>query len=75
MTTTTIKVPSDLRDRLRSHADRGSRTLAQHIDLLLDLEDRDERFAAMQDAMARMTPAQQVAYERERDEWIDAPLG
>lgn len=72
--TTTIKVPTELRDRLRRHADRGSRTLAQHIDLLLDLEDREERFASMRSAMARMTPAQRASYQQERDEWIDAPL-
>lgn len=75
MTATTIKVPVATRDRLKERAARRGETLAVQLDHLLDLAEREDRFAALRSAMAAMTPAARDAYERERDEWLDADLG
>lgn len=74
MTTTTIKVSAATRDRLKAHAAQRGETLGVHLDRLLDLADREERFEALRAAMAATSPADQASYQRERDEWLDADL-
>lgn len=74
MTATNIKVPVATRDRLKERAALRGETLAAHLDRLLDLAEREDRFTALRDAMAAMTPEARASYERERDEWLDADL-
>lgn len=74
MTTTTIKVSAATRDRLKAHAAQRGETLGVHLDRLLDLAEREERFEALRAAMTAMSPADLASYQRERDEWLDADL-
>jgi len=62
---TTIKVPTELRDRLARHAAREGHTAASLIATLLDDLDRHRRFAAVRDAYAQADGA----YRSEVDEW------
>lgn len=71
---TTIKVPIATRDRLKTHAARAGETLSEHIEHLLDAQDRRERFEAIRRAQQEMTPEQRASYEAERDAWLNAPL-
>lgn len=74
MTATTIKVSASTRDRLKAHAAAYGEPLGVHLERLLDLADREARFDAMHTAMAAAPIEVRVAYERERDEWLDARL-
>lgn len=67
MTITTIKVSSDLRDRLKAQAAARHRTLGEHLEALAREETRRERFAAVRDAM-RATPPDEE-YLRDSREW------
>jgi predicted transcriptional regulator len=62
---TTIKVPTELRDRLAREAARQGRTAAGLIAALLDDEDRRRRFVAVRDAYAHAD----AGYRDEVDEW------
>lgn len=64
MTSTTIKVTSEVRDRLKVQAARERRTLGEHLAHLADLADREQRFAALRDAVAA-TPADAMASHAE----------
>lgn len=75
MTFTTIKVSAATRDRLKAHAAQRGETLGVHLERLLDLAEREERFEALRAAMATTTAADQASYRHERDEWLDADLG
>lgn len=74
MTSTTIKVSTATRDRLKAHAAQRGETLGEHLEHLLDLADREDRFEALRAAMATTAPADLASYVRERDEWLDADL-
>lgn len=74
MTLTTIKLAAATRDRLKAHAARHGESLGAQIERLLDLADREERFAALRAAIAATPPDALADYERERDEWLDAGL-
>jgi hypothetical protein len=74
MTATTIKVPAATRDRLKAHAAQYGEPLAAHLERLLDLAEREERFAQLRDAITETTSEDLAAYERERDAWLDADL-
>ena len=52
MVSTTVKVPSDLRDRLNSEARSTGSTVAQVIEALFADRDRLERFRAIRAARA-----------------------
>jgi len=71
--TTTIKITSETRDRLRDWADRsGSKTLDQALNACLDAAESHEQMQAVRVAMARMRrddPDAWAAYTRERDLW------
>lgn len=71
---TTIKVPVPTRDRLRGRAQEHGETLAEHIDKLLDLGERELRFAELQRAIESMTDEERAAGEAELDEWLSADL-
>ncbi|WP_309708767.1 hypothetical protein [Pseudolysinimonas sp.] len=66
---TTIKVPEDLRDRLNARARASDLTVAQVIEKLIAADERAERFRAIKEARARMTPAQWAEYEEETQIW------
>lgn len=65
MAATTIKVPTDLRDRLNERARAGGVTAAQVIEQALALVEREELFASMRAARARMSPSQRADYDAE----------
>lgn len=67
MTLTTIKVPSDLRDRLKVEAARHGRTLSGELEALLDDAARRHRFAQLADDMKASPP--DAAYADEMREW------
>ncbi len=67
MTATTIKVSSDLRDRLKARAEAHGRTIGEHLEVLLAEEARAERFTELRRAMARTPP--DAAYARELADW------
>lgn len=67
--TTTIKVSTEVRDRLKAQATAAQRTLGEHLAHLADLGDRQNRFAALRAAIDA-TPQQTMAsYHAEVREW------
>jgi hypothetical protein len=62
--TTTIKVSSEVRDRLKGQAAAAHRTLGEHLAHLAELGDRAERFEALRSAI-RATPADELAGYRD----------
>ncbi|MCU9996618.1 DNA mismatch repair protein MutS [Mobiluncus mulieris] len=71
---TAIKVPVELRDRLKRSAAEHGQTMAELIDTLLRESARYARMESLRQAIAQ-TPASVMAqYTRERDEWLDAHL-
>ena len=74
MTATTIKVSMATRDRLKAHAAQYGEPLGAHLERLLDLAEREERFERLRDAIADTSAQGVAAYERERDAWLDADL-
>ncbi|MDI2131490.1 hypothetical protein [Yinghuangia seranimata] len=80
--TTTIKVSSATRDRLRRWADRhDAKTLDDALLACLDAAEAQEQMQAVDAAMARMRredPDAWAEYVRERDVWdavVDGPAG
>ncbi|WP_051298041.1 hypothetical protein [Brevibacterium album] len=74
MTATTIKVPRELRDRLKEQAAAESRTLGQHLAHLAGLADRERRFAELERATAA-TSAEDMASYRAETAWWDRAAG
>lgn len=67
--TTTIKVSTDVRDRLKAQAADAHRTLGEHLAHLADLGERQLRFDALRQAIAA-TPAEEMAsYRAEVAAW------
>jgi predicted transcriptional regulator len=75
MTSTTIKVPSDLRDRLNAEARKEGRTVAEVIEKLLLERGRAERFRAIREFRLTQTPEQMADYMAEFEEFasMDPP--
>ncbi|MBS1861552.1 MAG: toxin-antitoxin system protein [Actinobacteria bacterium] len=61
---TTIKVSSEVRDRLKGQAALAHRTLGQHLEYLANLGEREVRMAAL-GAAIRATPPEDLASWRE----------
>lgn len=75
MTTTTIKVDSATRDRLKRQAAAADLTLGQHLARLADSADREVRLRALRAAVAA-TPADVMAdWAAESDGWESTELG
>lgn len=72
MVATTIKVPSDLRDRLNSEAKDAGTSVAGVIERLLETRDRSELFRRMREDRARLTPSERAEIEAEYRLWDDA---
>lgn len=84
MTMTTIKIDSDLRDRLNGAAREQGVTAGSFVELLFDRWLREQRFAAMREAMARTPDDLAESYRRGTEAWDavapdglagDAPYG
>ncbi len=74
MTSTTIKLDPATRDRLRAQARSAHRTLGEHLEHLIEAEDRRLRMDDLAAAIAA-TPADVVAdYSTETWEWERAEL-
>lgn len=69
MTTTTIKVTRDVRDRLKAQASAAHRTLGEHLAHLAELGDREGRFAALRDAIAATPAEARESYDAEVAAW------
>lgn len=69
MTATTIKVPSELRDRLNEEARRTNTTVAGVIEALVVHREKAERLRAMREAMSAASAADRAAYLDEVREW------
>lgn len=67
MTATTIKVSTELRDRLKAQAAEHRRTLGEHLEVLLEEEARRERFQQLRAAMAGSPP--DIHYINEARDW------
>jgi hypothetical protein len=67
--TTTIKVSTDVRDRLKAQASEAHRTLGEHLAHLADLGDRHRRFDALRDAMASTPDKAMASYRDELAAW------
>lgn len=67
MTMTTIKVPSEVRDVLKSQAREHGRTLGDHLTFLAAEEARRQRFVELRRAMAESPPDE--AYRRDALGW------
>ena len=72
MPATTIKVSSELRDRLNAEARRANTTVAGVIEGLVAERERAERFRAMREAMSSASAAELDDYQRDVDEWDTA---
>lgn len=62
---TTIKVDAVVRDRLNAEARRRGLTAGSFVEELLESWARDQRFAAMREAMASTAPADEASYAEE----------
>ena len=62
---TTIKLDSDLRDRLNAEARSRGVTAGSFVEELLETWLREQRFEAMRAAMARTSPADMASYLEE----------
>ena len=67
--TTTIKVSTDVRDRLKAQAAVAHRTLGQHLAHLADLGDRQHRFDALRMAIAATPAEDMTSYRAEVAAW------
>lgn len=70
MTVTTIKVSSELRDRLKEQAAAERRTLGEQLEYLVSREEKDRDFEALRRAIAE-TSAEDMASYREETAWWD----
>ena len=74
MTATTIKVSTELRDRLNAEARRSGMTAAEVIEQLLAERARADRFRAIRDARDAMTPEQRADLASEREAFEAASI-
>jgi predicted transcriptional regulator len=69
MTSTTIKVPSKLRDQLKRQAAAEHRTLGAHLAHLAQLGERESRMRHLRDAIAATPAADMESYRAETRAW------
>jgi hypothetical protein len=72
--TTTIKVSTETRDRLKAQAAAEGISLGEHLARLADLADRRDRLERLRVAVAGMTADQWESYAAESDAWQSADL-
>lgn len=66
---TTIKVTSELRDRLKVQADANGLTLGEQLSRLVEAAEREARLDAMAEAMAATPPEEMASYLEEVEFW------
>jgi predicted transcriptional regulator len=69
MTATTIKVSSDLRDRLNDAAHDEGLTTGSFVERLLERYLREQRFASLREAMAAGSDEAAASYRAEMEAW------
>jgi hypothetical protein len=69
---TTIKVPNELRDRLKAQAAEQGRTIGEYIGVLADNADRQARFARLRAQIAATPPDLRANYLDEFRAWDTA---
>lgn len=67
--TTTIKVSTEVRDRLKAQAAQAHRTLGEHLEHLAELEERQARFRSMQAAISKTSEEAMESYRVEVFSW------
>ncbi len=72
--TTTIKVTTETRDRLKAQAAAAGVSLGEHLARLADLADRRDRLARLRAVTEKMTPEQWESYAAETGPWESADL-
>jgi predicted transcriptional regulator len=75
MTITTIKVSTEVRDRLKRQAAADGRTLGEHLAHIADLADRDRRLAHLHGAIAATSPELLDSYREELETWDELDRG
>jgi len=77
VSSTTIRVSVEQRDRLRQLAEQRSSSMADTFDAALESLRRDQFYTEMADAEAKLRadPERLAAYQAERDAWLTADLG
>lgn len=75
MPTTTIKVSTETRDRLKAQASAAHVSLGEHVSRLAGAADRGLRFEALRTAIAATPPPAMADYTTDTTEWLDADLG
>ena len=75
--TTTIRVTTKQRDRLRDLAAHRHASITETLDAALEALRRDQFYASMAAAeeTLRADPESFATYVRERDTWLNADLG
>jgi predicted transcriptional regulator len=75
-TSTTIRVSTDQRERLRHLAEARNATMADTLDAALESLRRERFYEEMAEAEARLRidPAAWQAYTDERDAWLNPDL-
>jgi hypothetical protein len=66
---TTIKVPTELRDRLKAQATEHGRTLGEHLECLVEAADREARFALLRRQIAETPVESRASYLEEASAW------
>jgi predicted transcriptional regulator len=69
MTSTTIKVPSELRDQLKRQAAAEQRTLGAHLAHLAELGERESRMHRLRAAIAATPASDLESYRAETRDW------
>lgn len=69
MTTTTIKVSTQTRDRLKEQAAAAGMSLGRYVSALSEAADRQARLAALGAAIAGTSAADMVQYGDEVGQW------
>lgn len=69
MTSTTIKVSSELRDRLKRQAAAEQRTLGAHLAHLAELGEREGRMRHLRAAIAATSVSDLDSYRAETRDW------
>ncbi|HET7683932.1 MAG TPA: hypothetical protein VFK34_09735 [Marmoricola sp.] len=67
--TTTIKVSTEVRDRLKRQANAAHRTLGEHLAHLAELGDRAQRFEALRRALDATPTEVLTSYQDEIAAW------
>ena len=71
---TTVKVTTELRDRLKAQAAARGRTIGEHLAVLADDADRHDRFSRLRQQVAATPPELRASYLDELAAW-DAASG